>query len=77
MTDFEPLLTEADVGIMLHLEPRAVQHLARTGKLPAKKVGRYWRFRRSWIERWLDGKDCDEATAVSARPPVAAQRKTN
>lgn len=74
MTNFEPLLTDAEVGEMLHLEAKAVQHLARTGQLPGKKIGRFWRFRRSWIERFLEG---ENAQQISDRATVAPQRHAN
>ena len=73
---FEPLLTDEQVGEMLAMTPRAVQHLARTGQLPARKVGRYWRFRRSWIEHWLEGHNAEETT-VSTRIAQAPQGRTH
>lgn len=74
MGDFEPLLTDKQVGDLLGLDIKAVQHLCREGRLPAKKIGRYWRFRRSWIERWLEGED---AKTISGRPVVAAQGRAH
>lgn len=37
----------------LGVSPRLVLRLAREGKLPGKKVGKEWRFRRSALLRWL------------------------
>ena len=51
---FEPLLSEADVGKMLGLHPKTVQRLARRGDLPAVRIGRYWRFRASLLNEWID-----------------------
>jgi excisionase family DNA binding protein len=52
-TTFEPLLSDAQVGEMLSLHPKTVQRLARTGELPAIRVGRYWRFRASSLNEWI------------------------
>ena len=73
MTEFEELLTDNDVGAMLRMDAKAVQHLARSGQLRGKKVGRYWRFRRSWIESYLEAGDAEK---FSVRNPVAAARQT-
>jgi excisionase family DNA binding protein len=50
---FEPLLDEIQVGEMLGLHPKTVQRLARSGKLPAIRLGRYWRFRTSSLNDWI------------------------
>lgn len=50
---FEPLLSDAQAGELLGLHPKTVQRLARTGKLPAVRVGRYWRFRASALDAWI------------------------
>jgi molybdopterin-binding protein len=42
-----------ETAALLHLHPKRVQILARTGKLPAARVGRKWLFRREAIERLL------------------------
>lgn len=53
--DFEPLLTDRQAAEMLGLDVSTVQHYCRTGRLPARKIGRFWRTRRSWLEAWLRG----------------------
>jgi excisionase family DNA binding protein len=50
---FEPLLDEIQVGEMLGLHPKTVQRLARAGRLPAIRLGRYWRFRASSLDQWI------------------------
>lgn len=61
MNQFEPLLTADQAGELLKLPPRTVMYLARAGRLPARKVGRYWRFRRSWLEAWLEDGNANQA----------------
>lgn len=74
--NFEALLTEREVAAMLHVTPKGVQSLARRGILPGRKVGRYWRFRRSWIERWLE-EGGDGTQAISGGAALAAQGREN
>lgn len=45
----EPLLTVDELAEYLRLEPQTIRTLAREGKIPALKVGRIWRFRRSEV----------------------------
>jgi excisionase family DNA binding protein len=49
----ETLLTTADVMAYLHLNLRTLYRLIRTGVIPAIRVGRQWRFRKSDIDRVL------------------------
>jgi excisionase family DNA binding protein len=51
---FEPLLSDAEAGSLLGLHPKTVQRLARRGELPAVRIGRYWRFRASALNHWID-----------------------
>jgi excisionase family DNA binding protein len=51
---FEPLLDEVQAGELLGLHPKTVQRLARQEELPAIRVGRYWRFRASALNVWID-----------------------
>lgn len=46
------LTTEEVIGI-LRVNARTLYRLIRTGGLPAVRVGRQWRFRRSDLEGWL------------------------
>jgi excisionase family DNA binding protein len=49
----EPLWTVEDVAQYLKLEPETVRAMARTGKLPAIKIGKVWRFKKSALNRAL------------------------
>ena len=44
------IMTARDVASYLKLKERTVNNLAMKGKLPAVKIGRQWRFRRSQID---------------------------
>jgi excisionase family DNA binding protein len=47
------VLTVPDVARMLNLSEITVYRLAKKGKIPAKKVGRCWRFCKEAIEKWF------------------------
>jgi len=51
---FEPLLSDAQAADLLGLHAKTVQRLARTGELPAVRIGRYWRFRVSALNAWIN-----------------------
>lgn len=61
---FEPLLSDAQAGELLGIHPKTVQRLARTGKLPAVRVGRYWKFRASTLNQWIDKQQTGLAPCV-------------
>jgi excisionase family DNA binding protein len=51
--EFEPLIDCDEAAQLLGLHPKTVQLMARNSKLPAIRVGRFWRFRKSEIDHWL------------------------
>jgi two-component system response regulator (stage 0 sporulation protein F) len=52
--DIKDYLTITEVSTYLKLPEETVYKYARSGKIPASKVGRYWRFERNQIDRWVD-----------------------
>jgi excisionase family DNA binding protein len=53
-TQFEPLLDDEQAAEMLCLHPKTLQKLARQGKIPAIRMGRFWRFRASMLNTWIE-----------------------
>ena len=58
----QPLLTSAEAVAYLRLDRQglrqpkeALRWLCRTGKLRYTKIGRYLRFRQSWLDELIDG----------------------
>lgn len=47
-------LTVAEVSEYLKLPEETVYKYARAGRMPASKVGRYWRFERAKIDDWVN-----------------------
>lgn len=52
-TPIGPLLTVREVARILRLEATTVRGMAKRQEIPAIKVGKVWRFKRSEIEKWL------------------------
>jgi len=52
MTD--EILTAEDVCKYLKIPRSSLYKLAREKNLPAYRVGRHWRFKRSKVEAWLE-----------------------
>ncbi|HEV3275789.1 MAG TPA: helix-turn-helix domain-containing protein [Terriglobia bacterium] len=52
--EFEPLIDANEVAGLLGLHLKTVQHMARTGQIPSIRVGKFWRFRKSSIDQWLE-----------------------
>ncbi len=47
-------LTTEEVLGYLKVNPRTIYRLIRSGELPAIRIGRQWRFRRSDLNTWID-----------------------
>jgi len=49
----EKIMTVEEVAEYLRVRPSSVYEWAKTGKMPAAKVGRLWRFHREEIDAWV------------------------
>jgi excisionase family DNA binding protein len=52
-TELEPLATIDDVCTWLQKSKPLVKKLAREGRIPAIKIGKTWRFRKSALADWI------------------------
>jgi excisionase family DNA binding protein len=50
---FEPLLTAREASKLLRLHVKTLQRLAREQRVPAVRLGKYWRFRLSALDAWV------------------------
>ena len=50
----EDIMTLEEVAKYLKLKPQTIYTWVQDGKIPAAKLGKEWRFRKSIIDRWLD-----------------------
>ena len=56
------ILTLEEVAHYLRLKPQTIYKWAQEKRIPAVKLGKEWRFRRSVIDRWLDDQLLGENT---------------
>ncbi len=50
----EDIMTLEEVATYLKLKPQTIYVWAQTGKIPAAKLGKEWRFRKSVIDKWFN-----------------------
>lgn len=50
----EPLLSSEKASAILKIHPKVLERMAKRGEIPALKVGRYWRYRESDLEAWIN-----------------------
>lgn len=56
------ILTLEEVASYLRLTPQTIYKWAQEKRIPAVKLGKEWRFRKSIIDRWLDDQIlCDDS----------------
>jgi excisionase family DNA binding protein len=48
------VMTVEELSDYLRIARSTLYKLAQEGKVPCKKVGRHWRFRKGAIDRWLE-----------------------
>jgi excisionase family DNA binding protein len=63
--DGHEILTLEEVAQYLRLKPQTIYKWAQEGRIPAAKLGKEWRFRRSVLDRWLD----DQMTSGNGEKP--------
>ena len=53
----DDILTLQELHQYLKIPKPTLYQLAQTGRIPAAKVGRHWRFQRRSIDRWLQAQE--------------------
>ena len=59
------ILTLEEVATYLRLKPQTIYKWAQEKRIPAVKLGKEWRFRRSILDRWLDGQMLNQDSGFS------------
>ena len=59
------ILTIEEVASYLRLKPQTIYKWAQEKRIPAAKLGKEWRFRRSVIDRWLDDHMFEDGSTFS------------
>ncbi|HAX94060.1 MAG TPA: AlpA family transcriptional regulator [Bacteroidales bacterium] len=50
----DEIMTLEEVAKYLKLKPQTIYTWAQSGRIPAAKLGKEWRFRKSVIDRWFN-----------------------
>jgi excisionase family DNA binding protein len=69
MTPQTDILTVEDLHLYLRIPKPTLYVLAQSGRIPAAKIGRHWRFRRIDIDEWI------RAQQWASRPLQRRHRK--
>ena len=59
------ILTLEEVALYLRLKPQTIYRWAQEKRIPAVKLGKEWRFRKSILDRWLDEQMTSEESGFS------------
>jgi excisionase family DNA binding protein len=59
----ENVFTVQELATYLRMRPVTIYKHAKTGKLPAFKVGANWRFKKTTIDRWISEQELKENNA--------------
>jgi excisionase family DNA binding protein len=54
MADEDKIMTLEEVAEYLRLKPQTIYTWAQEKKIPAAKLGKEWRFRKSMIDQWFN-----------------------
>ena len=73
----EAFLTTDEVLKYLQVNLRTVYRLIKAGKIPAVRVGRQWRFRKTDIDAWLEMERSHSVPPVRSSPTPSPAAKPN
>ena len=52
----ETLLTSMEVSQVLKIHPKVLERMAKRGEVPALKVGKFWRYRATTLDAWINSR---------------------
>lgn len=52
----ERLLTSKEASEVLKIHPKVLERMAKRGDVPALKVGKFWRYRASTLNAWINSR---------------------
>ncbi len=58
---YDEIMTVAEVAEYLKMKPQTIYKWLQEGMIPAAKLGKEWRFKKSVIDSWLDEKMAESA----------------
>ncbi len=70
LSESEPLLSVTDVARYLNVSTTTVRNLAVGGKVRSTRVGDRIRFRRAWLDEWIDAGGGEVPPPPTPKPPA-------
>lgn len=52
----EALLTSREAAEVLKIHPKVLERMAKRGEIPALKVGKFWRYRATTLDAWIQSR---------------------
>jgi len=52
----EALLTTKEASRILKIHPKVLERMAKRGEVPALKVGKFWRYRATALDAWINSR---------------------
>jgi excisionase family DNA binding protein len=52
----EALLTSNEASQVLKIHPKVLERMAKRGEVPALKVGKFWRYRATALDAWINSR---------------------
>ena len=52
----EALLTSREASQILKIHPKVLERMAKRGEVPALKVGKFWRYRATALDAWINSR---------------------
>jgi excisionase family DNA binding protein len=52
----EALLTTKEASQILKIHPKVLERMAKRGEVPALKVGKFWRYRATTLDAWINSR---------------------
>jgi len=56
LKDSPEILTVKQLASYLQMDEHTIYRLAKSGKIPAMKIGAEWRFKKTLIDKWIEDK---------------------
>jgi len=56
VSGMEVLLTSKEASQVLKIHPKVLERMAKRGEVPALKVGKFWRYRATTLDAWINSK---------------------
>lgn len=56
LNEIERLLTTKEASEILKIHPKVLERMAKRGEVPALKVGKFWRYRATALDAWINSR---------------------